>query len=97
MVYYVVLDVAIHDLPTYQQYMARVKPMIEAVGGRYLVRGGEHRVLEGDWAPTRLVLLEFPSSAVVEALFSSPDYLAIKSLRVAASRCDLVGVEGVAG
>ena len=94
---YVLVEITVTDPTTYERYKRLAEASVAAHGGRYLVRGGEHRVLEGDWAPTRLVLLEFPSSAVVEALFSSPDYLAIKSLRMAASRCDLVGVEGVAG
>jgi hypothetical protein len=58
MAYYVIFDVTIHDLPKYQEYMARIKPVIEAAGGRYLVRGGAHMVMEGDWKPTRLVVFE---------------------------------------
>src|SRR5512143_423764 len=61
MAYYVIFDVTIHDLPKYQEYMAKIKPVIEAAGGRYLVRGGAHMVIEGDWNPTRLVIFEFPS------------------------------------
>jgi len=37
---YVIFDVEIRDLPRYQEYMLKVKPLIEAAGGRYLVRGG---------------------------------------------------------
>jgi uncharacterized protein (DUF1330 family) len=61
MAYYAIFDVTITDLAKYKEYMQKVKPVIEAGGGRYLVRGGAHRVLEGDWSPTRLVVLEFPS------------------------------------
>ena len=41
--------------------------VVEKFGGRYLVRGGAHEVLEGDWRPTRLVVLEFamPSAPVI--------------------------------
>ncbi|MFO1407818.1 MAG: DUF1330 domain-containing protein [Steroidobacteraceae bacterium] len=95
MAYYVIFDVTIHDLPTYQRYMAQVKPMIEAAGGRYRVRGGEHTVLEGRWFPTRLVLFEFPSKAAFQAFYDSAEYRALKPLRDASSTGDMVGVEGV--
>jgi uncharacterized protein (DUF1330 family) len=95
MAYYVILDVTIHDLPRYQEYMAQVKPMIEAAGGRYLVRGGAHTVLEGDWSPTRLVVFEFPSREVAQSFFQSPQYQPLKAMRHAASDADIVGVEGV--
>jgi len=95
MAYYLILDIRIHDLPKYQQYMVQVKPMIEAAGGRYLVRGGTHTVIEGDWRPTRLVLFEFPSRDAAEGFFALPAYQPLKALREASSSGDIVGVEGV--
>jgi uncharacterized protein (DUF1330 family) len=95
MAYYVIFDVTIHDLPRYQEYMAKIKPVIESAGGRYLVRGGQHTVIEGDWKPTRLVIFEFPSQAAAQSFYVSPEYAALKALRMAASRANIVGVEGV--
>ncbi len=63
---YLIFDVDIHDMARYQEFMAGVKPALEAAGARYLVRGGAHKVLEGDWSPHRLVLLEFPSAQAAE-------------------------------
>jgi uncharacterized protein (DUF1330 family) len=95
MAYYVIFDVAIHDLPRYQKYMEQIKPVIEAAGGRYLVRGGAHRVLEGDWNPTRLVIFEFPSLASAQSFYVSPAYQPLKAMRQSASSANIVGVEGV--
>ncbi len=95
MAYYVIFDVTIHDAPKYQEYMAKIKPVIEAAGGRYLVRGGQHMVLEGDWKPTRLVIFEFPSRQAVQTFYVSPEYAALKAMRMAASSANIVGVEGV--
>jgi uncharacterized protein (DUF1330 family) len=95
MAYYVIFDVTIHDLPKYQEYMAKIKPVLEAAGGRYLVRGGQHTVLEGDWMPTRLVVLEFPSSTAAQTFYVSPAYASLKAMRMAASSANIVGVEGV--
>ena len=58
---YVIFDVEIRDLDRYQDFMSQVKPALADAGAKYLTRGGEHRVYEGDWKPRRIVILEFPS------------------------------------
>ena len=95
MAYYVIFDVTIHDPPKYQEYMAKIKPVIEAAGGRYLVRGGAHMVIEGDWKPTRLVVFEFPSLVSAQSFYVSPEYQSLKALRQEASSANIVGVDGV--
>ena len=92
---YAIFDVDIHDPDTYGEFMARVKPALEAAGARYLVRGGAHKVYEGDWMPRRLVLLEFPSVAAFEAFYDGPVYRELKSIRDRASSARLVAVEGI--
>jgi uncharacterized protein (DUF1330 family) len=95
---YVIFDVEIRELDRYREYMQRVKPVIEAAGGRYLVRGGAHKVVEGEWFPRRLVLLEFPSMAALEAFYIGPEYQALKALRLQCSEArGVVVVEGVDG
>lgn len=94
MAYYAIFDVTITDLEKYKDYMMKVKPVIEAGGGRYLVRGGAHQVREGDWKPTRLVILEFPSAAAAQSFYESLEYRALKALRESCSRANLVTVEG---
>ncbi len=95
MAQYAIFDVTITDLEKYREYMLQVKPVIEAAGGKYLVRGGAHTVHEGDWKPTRLVLLEFPSADAMRSFYESPDYRALKAMRESCSRANLVSVEGV--
>ncbi|MDE1999410.1 MAG: DUF1330 domain-containing protein, partial [Burkholderiales bacterium] len=58
---FVIFDVDIRDPERYQDFIRGVKPAIESAGARYLVRGGAHKVHEGDWSPRRIVLIEFPS------------------------------------
>jgi uncharacterized protein (DUF1330 family) len=91
---YAIFDVTITDLEKYKDYMQKVKPVIEAAGGKYLVRGGPHTVHEGNWNPTRLVLLEFPSAEAMRSFYESPDYRALKAMRESCSRANLVSVEG---
>jgi uncharacterized protein (DUF1330 family) len=92
---YVIYDVTIKDLETYMAYMLKVKPVIEAAGGRYLVRGGAHEVLEGEWHPTRLVVIEFPSADAARSFYLGPEYGALKALRESCSTASLVSVAGV--
>jgi uncharacterized protein (DUF1330 family) len=91
---YVIFDVDIRDADQYREFMTAVKPALEAVGARYLVRGGAHKVYEGDWQPRRIVLLEFPSVEVWEAFYNGPTYQGLKAIRDACSSARLVGVEG---
>jgi uncharacterized protein (DUF1330 family) len=93
---YVIFDVEIRDAAQYQEFMANVKPKIEKVGGKYLARGGTHKIYEGDWEPRRLVLLEFPSVAAFETFYYGPTYQGLKSIRDACSSARLVSVEGLA-
>jgi len=92
---YVIFDVEIYDVKRYGEYMARVKPALEAVGGRYLSRGGKHKVYEGDWKPRRIVLIELPSVAKFEEFYEGPIYQGLKSMRNECSSVRLVSVEGL--
>jgi uncharacterized protein (DUF1330 family) len=91
---YVIFDVDIRDLDQYQAFMLSVKPAIEAAGGRYLARGGSHKVYEGDWEPRRIVVLEFPSVQAFESFYNGPIYRELKPIRDACSAARLVAVEG---
>jgi uncharacterized protein (DUF1330 family) len=48
---YAIFDVEIRDAARYGEFMAGVKPALEAAGGKYLARGGPFKVYEGDWQP----------------------------------------------
>jgi uncharacterized protein (DUF1330 family) len=93
---YVIFDVDIRDPNRYQDFMKQVKPALEAAGGRYLARGGAHKVYEGDWSPRRIVLLEFPSVAAIESFYYGPVYQKLKSIRDECSSSRVVIVEGLA-
>ncbi len=95
MAVFAIFDVDIHDPSRYGEFMAGVKPAIEAAGGRYLVRGGEHRHYEGDWQPWRIVIFEFPSFDAFEGFYYGPVYQGFKTIRDACSTARLVAVQGL--
>jgi len=53
------------------------------------------RVLEGDWEPTRLVVLEFEDLDAVKRWYDSPEYQAAKKLREGAANLRMVAVQGI--
>lgn len=94
---YLVANIEVTDPESYAQYVADVPATIEAYGGRYLARGGEVDVLEGDWRPSRFVIVEFPSLERAREWYSSVEYATVRDIRVASSRGQLVLAEGLDG
>jgi uncharacterized protein (DUF1330 family) len=76
------------------EYRERNTDVVAAHGGRFIARGGPHETLEGDWAPKRLVIMEFPSLEAARGWYESDDYAELRKLRQAASVTDIVVVEG---
>ncbi|MDH3714067.1 MAG: DUF1330 domain-containing protein [Gammaproteobacteria bacterium] len=93
--YYLIIDVRVDDPDEYKKYMAGAKPLVERFGGKYLVRGGDFEVLEGDYfQPRRLVVLRFPSKQACESFHQSPEYQQVREIRLPVSDMVAVGVEG---
>jgi len=93
---YLVVEVDVHDAERYEDYKAMVPPSLAAYGGRFLVRGGKVETLEGDWAPQRFVMVQFPSLEQAKAWWASEGYADAKALRQATATTQMIVVEGVA-
>jgi len=91
---YLVLDFSVTDLRGFLPYAEGIPAFIEKHGGRYLVRGVEPTVMEGDWSPERMVILAFPSSDNARAFLADPDAQALFALRHRTTVSKLVLVEG---
>ena len=91
---YIVVDIEIHDRERYETYKGMAPPSIAQYGGRYLTRGGETNVLEGDWTPKRFVILEFPTLEQARAWWSSPEYAEAKALRQSIATTRMILTEG---
>lgn len=92
---YVIVETDITDPEQYERYKAASPAAVAAGGGRFVVRGGELAVLEGDWAPTRLVVLEFENLEAAKRWYESSGYQEAKALREGAASLRMVAVEGV--
>jgi uncharacterized protein (DUF1330 family) len=91
---YLIANLDVHDADTFAQYREKVTPLIERFGGRYLVRGGKLRNLEGDLELKRVIVLEFPSLADAERFYDSPEYRPLIALRSSSTVSDVAIVEG---
>ncbi|MCY3912573.1 MAG: DUF1330 domain-containing protein [Chloroflexi bacterium] len=92
---YVIVNDEISDEAGFAEFRQKVGATVAAHGGRYLVRGGATEVIDGDWAPDRLVVIEFDSVDQAKAWLSSAEFLAIKDLRVSSASASVVVAEGV--
>ncbi|HYB28681.1 MAG TPA: DUF1330 domain-containing protein [Solirubrobacteraceae bacterium] len=92
---YIVVETDIHDPEQYELYKQASPAAVAASGGRFIARGGELAVLEGEWQPRRLVLLEFPDLDAARRFYDSPEYREAKRLREGAARLNMVAVEGI--
>jgi uncharacterized protein (DUF1330 family) len=92
---YLILDIHVKDPEEYAAYRERAPATLEQYGGRYLVRGGPHETVEGDWNPERVVVVEFPSVERAKEWYASPEYQEIVGLRLRAAPSNTVLVEGV--
>ena len=93
---YIIVDMHITDMEQYKHYMAAAPGAVAAAGGEYMVRGGKFEVLEGNWQPTRMAMLRFPSYAAAKAFYDAELYRIAREKRAGATAFfNMVLVEGV--
>jgi uncharacterized protein (DUF1330 family) len=94
---YLIVEMNISNPEQYKGYMALAPEAVKAAGGEYLVRGGRHETLEGDWQPHRVAMLRFPSYEQAKAFYDGELYRQARSKRAGATEYfNMVLVEGVA-
>ena len=76
------------------EYRKRNTDAVAKHGGRFVVRGGRQEILEGDYAPLRVVVIEFPDLDAARGWYESDDYALLRELRRSASKTDIYVVEG---
>ena len=92
---YLIVEIDITDPAKFQRYRELVPPIIEKYGGRYIVRGGGTEVLEGNWDPKRIVVLEFETAQKAKDFMESEEYQPVKKMRLESANTNMVLVEGV--
>jgi len=91
----VIADIEVTEPEEFLRYRELSTAAASKYGGRFLVRGGATDVLEGDWQPARVVVLEFDSVETARRWYESPEYQEAQAVRQAASTSSFLLVEGV--
>ena len=79
-----------------KEYAAKARETLAPFNGRFAVRGGKAKALDGDAPPKGIVVIAFDSSERAHAWYNSPAYAAIRPLRLAAAKGRMFIVERVA-
>ena len=92
---YVVVDINVHDPEGYEEYKKLAPAAVELYGGKYIARGGWTETLEGDWVPSRLVILQFASVEQAKRWLNSDEYREPRAMRHRTAHTQMVVIEGL--
>lgn len=93
---YLFANVMVQDPATFETYRCEVAPLIERHGGRYLVRGGAVRVVEGDPGLHRVIIVQFDTMDALEQFYHSDEYGPLITLRHSCTVSNAAMIEGLA-
>ncbi|WP_077034148.1 DUF1330 domain-containing protein [Pelomonas sp. KK5] len=92
---FIIADVTVTDPEQMAKYREWSTRAMQEHGAEVQVRGGAVEVLEGDWHPTRLVVLKFADHAAARAFYDSETYRHARTLRENAGVMRMLIVNGV--
>ncbi|HEY7358371.1 MAG TPA: DUF1330 domain-containing protein [Ktedonobacterales bacterium] len=91
---YVIADLEITDPAGFKAYQQQAGATLELYGGKYIVRGGPHQTMEGDWRLHTLVVIEFESVEKAWQWYRSPEYAPLIDLRQQTATTQAIVVQG---
>ena len=91
---YIIAEIQVTDPTAYEGYRPLAAASIARFGGRYVVRGGNIDLLEGEPEPGRIVVIEFPDADAARRWYRSEEYQKALRIRQSASRGRVFLVEG---
>ena len=68
--------------------------VVAAHGGRFVVRSGTIEVVQGDWKPQRIAVVEFDDVEKARAWQDSPDYAELREMLNKCGNANVIIVEG---
>ena len=92
---YAIINIEVTNTEDYKEYVEKVKPLAEKFGGDYIIRGGETKVLEGNWEYPRTVVIKFPSYEKALEWYNSDEYKPIEQIRLENSIGNGIIIRGV--
>ena len=91
---YVIAQINLKNKEGYKEYVEKVTKSNASFGGKYLVRAGEYKHLEGKCDYSRNVVIKFPTYEKALEWYNSEEYELIKHLRLNNSEGNLIIIKG---
>lgn len=91
---YLILDFTITDLPAFMEYVEKIPAYLNKHSGQYLVEGVKPEILEGNWQPKTIVVLEFQTQGHVNNFLSDPEVKQLFKIRHKNTESNLIKVNG---
>lgn len=91
---YIIGHITVNDAEAYKEYVERDTPILQGLGGQFVVRGGQAQVMEGETL-MRHVVIEFPSYEAALAAYNDPAYQEVADIRRRTADSVILVVEGV--
>lgn len=94
---FILADVDVKDMDAYRDsgYLDNTPKIAAKFGGKYRARGGEMDIVEGDWSPARMIIIEFPDMESVRAFYKSEEYAPWAKIRQSLATSKIIAVDGV--
>ncbi|MBF9047635.1 DUF1330 domain-containing protein [Rhodobacterales bacterium LSUCC0031] len=90
---YIIGHITVNDPEAYKEYVVRDTPILQGLGGRFIVRGGQSQVMEGETL-MRHVVIEFPSYEAALKAYNDPAYQEVADIRRRTAESVIIVVEG---
>ena len=92
---YAIAQINLKHKEGYREYAEKVPKSIASFGGKYLVRAGEFKHLEGKWDYSRNVVIKFPTYEKALEWYDSEEYKPVKPIRLANSVANGIIIKGI--
>ncbi|RMD94529.1 MAG: DUF1330 domain-containing protein [Alphaproteobacteria bacterium] len=90
---YIIAHITVKNPEAYREYVERDTPILEGLGGRFIVRGGRSETVEGECLD-RHVIIEFPDYETALRAYRDPAYQEVAQIRKDNAESVIVVVEG---
>jgi len=91
---YLILDFAVSDVPAFIEYVDKIPVLLRKHKGKYLVEGVTPEIIEGEWNPEKIVVLEFETEEHANSFLSDVEVKTLFAIRHKTTKSNLIRVSG---
>ena len=91
---YMIVEVETTDEALMAEYRKHTPGLVAKFGGKFVVRGGKTRTLEGGWTARARGGAGVPDYEAAERFYDSPEYKPVLEMRLKAGKSKAILVDG---